>query len=139
MHAEKCMQFIQEHSPSFNLATEFIESIDPDHTDAVWQRFQTVADILPELQAWLGGESLPLPAASSLPVRLPSSLPITSATKLLQVNKKDIDVAFQKTQAWVAVTSFSWKALTPQQVAEIALKQFYYELTGAESPSETVQ
>ena len=58
MHCDKCREFIRANA-SFNLATEFIESIDPDHDEQVWQRFQTPADILPELQPSRGSQAPP--------------------------------------------------------------------------------
>lgn len=60
-HSDECREFIQAHSPSFSLANEFIESIDPDREDKAWQRFMSPECILPELQAWLQGEPPPPP------------------------------------------------------------------------------
>jgi hypothetical protein len=58
-HADLCRDAIHANAPNFGLAREFIESIDPDGEDAVWQRFQEPEHVLGELSAWLGGESAP--------------------------------------------------------------------------------
>ena len=75
MHADQCREAIRANAPNFHLAVEFIDSIDSEREDRVWQRFQTPEDVLPELQAWLsGGETVvekpktPLVPASRLPV-----------------------------------------------------------------------
>ncbi|MEI8294426.1 MAG: hypothetical protein WCG66_10670 [bacterium] len=58
-HRDDCREFIHTHSPSFSLANEFIDSVDPDKEDKVWQRFLSPQSILPELQAWLQGDPPP--------------------------------------------------------------------------------
>ena len=75
MHADQCREAIRANATNFHLAVEFIDSIDSEREDRVWQRFQTPEDVLPELQAWLsGGETVvekpktPLVPASRLPV-----------------------------------------------------------------------
>lgn len=60
-HSDECREFIQAHSPSFSLANEFIESIDPEREDKAWQRFMSPESVLPELEAWLQGEPPPPP------------------------------------------------------------------------------
>jgi len=60
-HSDECREFIHSHSPSFGLANEFIASIDPEREDRAWQRFMSPESILPELEAWLGGEAAPPP------------------------------------------------------------------------------
>lgn len=60
-HSDECREFIHSHSPSFSLANEFIEFIDPDREDKAWQRFMSPENILPELEAWLQGEPPPSP------------------------------------------------------------------------------
>jgi len=60
-HSDECREFIHSHSPSFSLANEFIESIDPEREDKAWQRFMSPGSILPELEAWLQGEPPPPP------------------------------------------------------------------------------
>lgn len=58
-HSDECREFIHSHSPSFGLANEFIQSIDPEREDRAWQRFMSPESILPELEAWLQGEPPP--------------------------------------------------------------------------------
>ena len=60
-HSDECREFIHSHSPSFGLANEFIESIDPEREDQAWQRFMSPESVLPELEAWLQGEPPPPP------------------------------------------------------------------------------
>jgi hypothetical protein len=60
-HSDECREFIRSHSPSFSLANEFIESIDPEREDKAWQRFMSPESVLPELEAWLQGEAPPPP------------------------------------------------------------------------------
>jgi len=60
-HSDECRDFIHSHSPSFSLANEFIESIDPEREDKAWQRFMSPESVLPELEAWLQGEAPPPP------------------------------------------------------------------------------
>ena len=64
-HSDECREFIHAHSPSFGLANEFIESIDPEREDKAWQRFMSPESVLPELEAWLQGEPPP-PAKNTL-------------------------------------------------------------------------
>lgn len=59
MHADHCRAFIHANAPGFSLGNEFIETIDPEREDKVWQRFQEPGDILPELRAWLDGDTPP--------------------------------------------------------------------------------
>ena len=66
-HSDECREFIHSHSPSFSLAVEFIESIDPDREDKAWQKFMSPASILPELEAWLQGDAPPPQPNSILP------------------------------------------------------------------------
>jgi hypothetical protein len=66
-HSDECREFIHSHSPSFSLANEFIESIDPEREDNAWQRFMAPESILPELEAWLHGEPPPPPRNSLHP------------------------------------------------------------------------
>jgi hypothetical protein len=73
-HSDECREFIHANSPSFSLANEFIQSLDPEREDRAWQKFQSPAHILPELEAWLGGDTPP-------PVPLPDP-EIKSAAQL---------------------------------------------------------
>jgi hypothetical protein len=66
-HSDECREFIRSHSPSFSLANEFIESIDPEREDKAWQRFMSPESVLPELEAWLQGEAPPPPKNSLHP------------------------------------------------------------------------
>jgi len=66
-HSDECREFIHSHAPSFSLANEFIESIDPEREDRAWQRFMSPASVLPELEAWLHGEAPPPPKNSLHP------------------------------------------------------------------------
>ena len=66
-HSDECREFIRSHSPSFSLANEFIESIDPEREDSAWQRFMSPESVLPELEAWLQGEAPPPPKNSLHP------------------------------------------------------------------------
>ena len=65
--SDECREFIHSHSPSFSLANEFIESIDPEREDRAWQRFMSPESVLPELEAWLQGEAPPPPKNSLYP------------------------------------------------------------------------
>lgn len=132
MHSDKCKEFIRANT-SFNLAKEFIESIDPDYNEQVWQRFQNPEEILPELQAWLGGSddkpAVPVPVAPAA-LRRPE---IKAGSQLLRETEK-IDAAMQKTRSWLASAAVQaeFAALTPSAAAEAALKKLYVEITGAE-------
>ena len=130
MHCDKCREFIRANA-SFNLATEFIESIDPDHDEQVWQRFQTPADILPELQEWLGVGAGKTATPSALPPIIPSRPDIKPASQLAA--KKE-DAALQRTRAWIASSAGQEKLgkLAPPEAAEAAVRRFYKELTGGE-------
>ena len=66
-HSDECREFIHSHSPSFSLANEFIESIDPEREDRAWQRFMSPESVLLELEAWLQGEAPPPPKNSLHP------------------------------------------------------------------------
>jgi len=66
-HSDECREFIHLHSPSFSLANEFIESIDPEREDRAWQRFMSPESVLLELEAWLQGEAPPPPKNSLHP------------------------------------------------------------------------
>jgi hypothetical protein len=130
MHCDKCKEFIRANT-SYSLATEFIASIDPDYDESVWQRFQTPADILPELQEWLGGE-VEKPAEESGAKPMFSKRPdIKPASQIVQPAEK---AALQRTRAWLASAAGQDQLapLTPPDAAEAALRRFYRELTGGE-------
>ena len=127
MHCDKCREFIRANT-SFSLATEFIESIDPDHDEQVWQRFQTPADILPELQEWLGIGVVKPAAQPPLITKCPDVKP---ASQLPPSREK---AALQRTRDWLASPAGREKlsALAPSDAAEVAVRMFYHELTGGE-------
>jgi len=130
MHCDKCREFIRANT-SYNLATEFIEQIDPGHDEQVWQRFQTPADILPELQEWLGVGTGKAAAPAAPPPLIPNRPDIKPASQLAA--KKE-DAALQRTRAWIASAAGQEKlaALAPPEAAEAAVRRFYRELTGGE-------
>lgn len=134
MHSDKCKEFIHANSPSFGLANEFIDSVDPDREERVWQRFQTPQEILPELLAWLGEEvaapAEPQPAKLS---NIARPQQIKPASQLLRETEK-IDAALQKTRAWLAgaPVQADFATLRPAEAAEAALRKFYREITGLE-------
>lgn len=134
MHSDKCKEFIHANSPSFSLANEFIASIDPGREEGAWQRFPTPADILPELQAWLGVE-VQKPASPHTPRTLhpdiPRCLEINPASQLAPSME---EAALQRARTWLA--SDAGQAglvnLSPSEAAEVALRRFYKELAGKE-------
>jgi hypothetical protein len=128
MHSDQCREFIRANT-SFHLANEFIESVDPEREDRVWQRFQTPADILPELQDWLGGGTAP--PAAPLPA-IPKRPDIQPASQIAAPAEK---AAMERTRTWLASPSGQGKiaALTPAEAAEEAVRRFYRELTGREA------
>ncbi len=119
MHNDRCREFIHANSPNFALATEFIASMDPDHEDATWQRYQNPEEILPELTAWLGGGEVPATPPTPPPPIAPK--PATPAT------------ALEKTRAWLASPEVraALSAGTPMEAAEAAIEHFRKELAGA--------
>ncbi|MEX1119772.1 MAG: hypothetical protein WEB60_13375 [Terrimicrobiaceae bacterium] len=128
-HADKCKEFIRAQT-SFNLAKEYIESLDPDYEDSVWQRFQNPEDLLPELQAWLdGGEELPPVKAPSKSV-IPNHPEIKPASQL-PPKATSADHVLEKLLVWLASEDVQGrlKVLSPHEAAEVALRQFHKELT----------
>lgn len=114
-HADQCREAIHAHSPNFQLAVEFIESIDPEKEDQVWQRFEPPEQVLPLLQAWLAGEEPP--AASAIP---PARL--VPASRLKPDLK--IEAAIRKTRAWVEQNSARLGAMPAMDAIEEVLGQF---------------
>lgn len=114
-HADQCREAIHAHSPNFQLAVEFIESIDPEKEDQVWQRFEPPEQVLPLLQAWLAGEEPP--AASAIP---PARL--VPASRLKPDPK--IEAAIRKTRAWVEQNSARLGAMPAMDAIEEVLGQF---------------
>lgn len=108
MHADQCREAIHANAPNFHLAVEFIESIDSEKEDRVWQRFQTPQDVLPELEAWLSGGEMPVEKPKA-PVVPASRLPVTDA-KLAGVLKE--------ARGWVAENATELSALTPLEAIE---------------------
>lgn len=92
MHSDQCREFIHANSPDFHLATEFIESLDPEREDRVWQRFQTPEDIQPLLQAWLSGEEMPTATKPAQP-------PVIPATRLKP--PQNLEAALKNAREWV--------------------------------------
>ncbi len=127
MHADKCKEFIHAQT-SFNLAKEYIESLDPDYDEASWQRFQSPEDILPELQAWLDGGDQVKPAVSTPAV--PRHPAIKPASELPSKVKKPDDT-LEKLLRWLASEDVQarLKPLSASEAAEVALRQFHKELT----------
>ena len=111
MHADQCREAIHANSPNFSLAVEFIESIDPEKEDRVWQRFQTPEDVVPELEAWLSGGEAPVEKPKS-PVVPASRLPVPDA-KLLGILKD--------AREWVRQNTETLSALTPLEAIERVL------------------
>ena len=131
MHSDRCKEFIRANT-SFHLANEFIESLDPEREDTVWQRFQTPAEILPELQEWLGDGAV-APSAPGAPGPSISKRPdIKPASQLVTPPEK---AALEKTRAWLASPDGQKKigALSPAEAAEVGARRFYRELTGREA------
>jgi hypothetical protein len=132
MHSDQCKEFIRANAPSFELAREFVESLDPGHEDAVWQRFQSPNDILPELQAWLGGDAEASVPPTAPPLRRPDLLPASRIAR----PETTPDTALQNTRAWLASPEAGLHALTPGAAAELAVSRFYREITGKQAPTE---
>ena len=124
MQSDKCKELIRAHSPNLSLATEFIVSIDPDHEDNIWQRFQVPEDVLPELEAWLNGGTtppVPKPAAPNIPAILQRSL--KPASKLPTPN---LEAAIQVVSRWLSseVGRVEIQNLTALEAAEKTLEKF---------------
>lgn len=115
MHADQCREAIHAHSPNFQLAIEFIESIDPDKEDKVWQRFEPPEQVLPLLQAWLAGDEPPT-ASAPTPARLVPASRLKSDPK--------IDAAIRKTRAWVEKNSERLCSMQALDAIEEVLGQF---------------
>lgn len=124
MHSDQCKEFIRANT-SFSLAAEFIESLDGDHDDSFWQRYQTPADLLPELQAWLGGE---VPAPPSRP--FPPAPDLKGLRLAREIPESPEDAAFRRVQGWLAEPSTGkmLQPLPPIDAAGIALERFRQEL-----------
>lgn len=132
MHCDRCKEFIHANSPGFSLAKEFIDSVDPDHEERVWQKFQRPEDILPDLQAWLGGGENPA-AVGAPPPASPARTEVIPASHLARNTNLKADAALQKTRAWLASTAVQDELgnLSPTDAAEAALRKLYEEFTGA--------
>lgn len=127
MHADKCKEFIRAQT-SFNLAKEYIESLDPDYDEAIWQRFQSPEEILPDLQAWLDGGVTPAPAVSAPGI---TKHPAIKPASELPSKAGKADVTLEKLLIWLDSedVQFRLKSLSPKQAAEVALRQFHKDLT----------
>lgn len=130
MHCDKCREFIHANSPSFGLANEFIASVDADGDERVWQRFQSPADILPELQEWLGVD-VPKPSAEAAPRPLPGGIP--AGVKVRQASGIVLEkerAALERTRVWLAAETF--EGVAAAEAAELAVRRFFKELSGQE-------
>ena len=129
MHSDRCKETIRSHSPNFSLATEFIASIDPDHEDTVWQRFQTPEDVIPELDQWLnGGDSPPPPPRTSpLPTEILKKGAIKPSSQLVSPKKKP---AIEKVRDWLnspeGIATIT--PLSSLEAAELILEKIHSEL-----------
>lgn len=134
MHSDQCKEFIRANT-SFSLAAEFIQSLDADHDDSFWQRFQTPADILPELQAWLGGD---VPAPAPPPSPLPSAPGVKGLRLAREIPESPEAAAFRRVQAWLAepATGKILQPLPPIEAAGIAIERFRQELAGRPAGSQ---
>jgi len=126
MHADKCKEFILANVPNFSLGSEFIASLDGQHDETAWQRFQTPQDILPELQVWLGGgepEAVAPAPAARLPVH-----PLPRAGSLMTLRER-ADEALVKTGDWLASAEAQAASvgLTNKEFAEVAVRRFHAE------------
>lgn len=115
MHADQCREAIHAHSPNFHLAVEFIESIDPEKEDQVWQRFEPPEQVLPLLQAWLAGEEAP--AASTV---APAHLVPASRLK----TDPKIEAAVKKSRLWVDQNSDRLASMPALDAIEEVLGRF---------------
>lgn len=129
MHGDKCREFIHANAPGFSLASEFIASVDPGREDRVWQRFQTPADILPELQEWLGVEVVK-PVRETVP-GLPQG--IQPASQLPRPSGAcSVEDALRRTREWMAGSEgrAGLENLEPTDAAEAALAKFHDVFSG---------
>jgi hypothetical protein len=108
MHADLCREAIRANAGNFHLAEEFIESIDPEKEDRVWQRFQTPEDVLPELQAWLSGDEGAVEVVKS---------PVVPASRLVAPDPKRV-LILREAREWVAKNADELSALTPLEAIE---------------------
>ena len=113
MHADQCREAIRANSPNFSLAVEFIESLDPEKEDRVWQRFQTPEDVLPELEAWLSGGEVPAEAVKS---------PLVPASRLAAPDPK-LARLVRETRDWVEENAGALSARTPLEAVEMVLRR----------------
>jgi hypothetical protein len=111
MHADQCREAIRANAGNFHLAEEFIESIDPEKEDRVWQRFQTPEDVLPELEAWLSGGEMPVekPKASVIP-----------ASRLPALDPKRVEI-LKEARGWVEKNAAELSVLPPLEAIERVL------------------
>jgi hypothetical protein len=126
MHADQCREFIRANCPNFSLATEFIESIDPERDDSVWQRFQSPEDTLSALKTWLG-ESLEMPTPAAPPK---SAVELSRHPKIQTASQLAADVALRKTREWIEREAKQLASLSPKEAAMAAVLRFHEELTG---------
>jgi hypothetical protein len=129
MHSDRCKESIRSHSPNFSLATEFIASIDPDHEDTVWQRFQTPEDVIPELDQWLnGGDTTPPPPrVSPVPTEILKKTSIKPASQLVSPKRES---AIEKVRDWLHSPegTSTITPLSPLQAAELILEKIHSEV-----------
>ena len=99
-------------------------SIDPDHEDNIWQRFQVPEDVLPELEAWLNGGTTP-PATKAAAPNIPAILQrsLKPASKLPTPN---LEAAIQVVSRWLSSEEgrVEIQNLTALEAAEKTLEKF---------------
>ncbi|MFV0415064.1 MAG: hypothetical protein ACK5NG_01705 [Chthoniobacterales bacterium] len=126
-HADLCKKHIYDTCPTPDLAIEFIETVDPDQDNAVWQQFKEPADVLPEVRDWLSPPEASAQANAS-------AEKLSSVTKLPlapnQVMEGRIDIALKRTRAWLTedVTRKKINTLSPAEAARFALERMHHEL-----------
>ena len=113
MHADQCREAIRANATNFHLAVEFIDSIDSEREDRVWQRFQTPEDVLPELQAWLSGGETPVEVVKS---------PVVPASRLATPDPKRAGI-LKEAREWVEENAETLSTLTSLESIERVLAQ----------------
>lgn len=114
MHSDQCREFIHANSPDFHLATEFIQTLDPDREDRNWQKFQSPEDTLPFLQAWLAGDEMPSERKAPEPRLVPA--------KNLKP-PQNLDAALKMTREWVEENSSRLATLPAMDAVEEVLNR----------------
>ncbi len=117
-HADACKSLIRNQCNDFHLASEYIESIDPDRDNKTWQIYQRPEDCLPALHAWLsGGESAPAP-------HMP---PVSPATCLPEL-PTDMAAALDRVREWAQRNPTLWENQSRDQAVDLVLNRVRKEL-----------